>query len=171
MQEWLGFARAARDYFPFIFFGLLALVLLGAWVVFEVFRSATTRHSELQRLHRKVDELEAERAYSYRPSAAMTPPASQDVVLTPRWVRRGTAATTSDGGCFLIVDAVTPGRNAASITVRLDGWPGVRHDVRIGSPVELSGNLGVYTLELEGVNAMDARVVVTWKSHHARAGA
>jgi len=169
MQDWLAFARAARDYFPFIFFGLLLLVLLAAWVVFEAFRSATTRQGELQRLRRKVDELEAERAYSYRASSALPGHAPQDMVLTPRWVRRGTAATTSDGGCLLIVDAVTPGRQAAGITVRLDGWPGARHDIRIGTPLELSGNMGTYTLELESVSSMEARVAITLRSHHAGA--
>jgi hypothetical protein len=171
MQDWLAFARAARDYFPFIFFGMLLLVLLAAWIVFESIRSASTRQGELHRLRRKVDELEAQRAYSYRASPATPAHAPQDVVLTPRWVRRGTAATTSDGGCLLIVDAVTPGRGAASITVRLDGWPGVCHDVHIGSPLELSGNLGTYTLELEGVNTVDARVAITLRSRHAQAGA
>jgi hypothetical protein len=166
MQDWLAFARAARDYFPLILLGLLALVLLAAWVVFESFRSAASQ-GELRRLRRKVDELEAVRAYSYRAPPAMTEGAPREVVLTQRWVRRGAAATTSDGGCLLIVDAVTPGRRAASITVRLDGWPGVRHDVRIGHPLEVSGNLGTYTLELEGVNTLDACIGVTLRSRHA----
>ncbi|MGA3027744.1 MAG: hypothetical protein ABSF98_23550 [Bryobacteraceae bacterium] len=169
MQDWYSFARAARDYFPLILFGLLALVLVAAWVVFESFRSAASQ-SELRRLRRKFDQLEAARAYSYRPSPAMTADAPQEVVLTPRWVNRGAAATTSDGGCLLIVDAVAPGRRAASITVRVDGWPGVRHEVRIGHPFEASGNLGTYTLELEGVNSLAACVVVTLKSRHAQEG-
>jgi hypothetical protein len=169
MQDWLAFARAARDYFPLILFGMLVLVLLAAWVVFESFRSAASQ-GELRRLRRKVDELEAERTYSYRPSQAMTADVAQEVVLTPRWVGRGAAATTSDGGCLLIVDAVAPGRRAASITVRVDGWPGVRHDVRIGDPCEVSGNLGTYTLALEGVNSSSACVGVTLKSRHAQAG-
>jgi hypothetical protein len=169
MSDWYAFARAARDYFPLILFGLLALVLLAAWVVFESFRSATSQ-GELRRLRRKVDELEAERAYSYRASSTIAEDAPQEVVLTPPWVRRGAAATTSDGGCLLIVDAVAPGRKAASITVRVDGWPGVRHDVRVGHPFEVSGNLGTYTLELEGVNTLEVRVGVTLRSRHAQEG-
>ena len=168
MQDWHTFARAARDYFPLILFGLLALVLLAAWVVFESFRSATSQ-GELRRLRRKVDELEAERAYSYRPSPSTMEDAPQEMVLTPRWVRRGAAATTSDGGCLLIVDAIAPGRRAASISVRVDGWPGVRHDVRVGHPFEVSGNLGTYTVELEGVNTLEACVGVTLRSRHAQA--
>jgi hypothetical protein len=168
MQDWHTFARAARDYFPLILFGLLALVLLAAWVVFESFRSATSQ-GELRRLRRKVDELEAERAYSYRPSPSIMEDAPQEMVLTPRWVRRGAAATTSDGGCLLIVDAIAPGRRAASISVRVDGWPGVRHDVRVGHPFEVSGNLGTYTVELEGVNTLEACVGVTLRSRHAQA--
>jgi hypothetical protein len=169
MQDWHAFARAARDYFPLILLGLLALVLLAAWVVFELFRNAASQ-GELKRLRRKVDELEAARAYSYRASSAIMADAPQEVVLTPRWVRRGAAATTSDGGCLLIVDAVTPGRRAASITVRVDGWPGVRHDVRTGHPFEVSGNLGTYTLELEGVNTLEARVGVTLRNRHVQEG-
>jgi hypothetical protein len=168
MQDWLAFARAARDYFPLILLGLLALVLLSAWVVFEAFRSATSRQSELTRLRRKVDLLEAERAYSYRASPAVAGDAPQEMVLTPRWVGRGAAATTSDGGCLLIVDAVTPGRKAAFITVRVDGWPGVRHDIRVGHPCEVLGNMGTYTLELDSVNSMGALVGVTLRSRHAQ---
>ena len=168
MQDWLAFARAARDYFPLILLGLLLLVLLSAWVVFEAFRSATSRQGELTRLRRKVDRLEAERAYSYRASPSLEGDVPQEMVLPPRWVGRGAAATTSDGGCLLIVDSVTPGRKAASITVRVDGWPGVCHDVRVGHPCEVSGNMGTYTLEVEGVNTMAARVGVTLRSRHAQ---
>ena len=170
MEDWHSFARVARDYFPLILFGLLALVLLAAWAVFELFRHNSSQ-SELSRLRRKVDELEAARAYSYRASPANSLDVPQDIVLPPRWVRRGAAATTSDGGCLLIVESVTPGRRAAGITARIDGWPGVRHDLHVGHPLEVSGNLGTYTVELEAVNTQEACVAVTLKSRHAQAGA
>jgi len=170
MQDWLAFARAARDYFPFILLGLLALVLLVAWVVFEAFRAASSSRGEVTRLRRKLDQLEAERAYSYRAAPAMAGDGPHELVLTPRWVSRGAAATTSDGGCLLIVDAVAPGRRTATLTVRVDGWPGERHDVRAGHPCEITGNLGTYTVEIDGVNSMAARVGVTLRSRHAQAG-
>jgi hypothetical protein len=167
MGEWIGFARAARDYFPLILFGLLAVVLLVAWLLFEAFRRNAGK-DEVRGLRRKVDRLEAARAYSYRASSTAAPDVPHELVLSPRWVSRGTAATTSDGGCLLIVDAVIPGRRTASITVRLDGWPGERHDVRMGHPLELTGKLGTYTLEVENVGAIEALVGVTLRSRHAQ---
>jgi hypothetical protein len=167
MQDWHELARAVRDYFPVILLALLVLILLAAWLVFEAFRSAA-RQGEVTRLRRQMDELEAQRVYSYRASSAATIDAPREEVLPARWVQRGAAATTSDGGCLLIVDTVTPGRRAAGITVRVDGWPGVRHEVRVGHSFEVSGNLGTYTLELEGVNTLQARVGVTLKSRHAQ---
>jgi len=168
MQDWHSFARAARDYFPLILFGLLVLVLLVAWGVFEAFRRVSNQ-GELSNLRRKVDELEAARAYSYRASPTKSTDVPQETVLPPRWVRRGAAATTSDGGCLLIVDALAPGRRVASITVRVDGWPGVSHDLRQGHSVEVTGNMGTYSIELAGVNTLEACVGVTLTSRHAQA--
>jgi len=167
MHDWQSLARTVRDYFPLILFGLIALLLLAFWVIIEAFRSISSQ-SELGKLRRKVDELEAERAYAYKAPSVTLDAMPQDVVLTPRWVRRGSAATTSDGGCLLIVDAVAPGRKAATLSIRLDGWPGARQEIRAGHPVEMTGNLGTYTLELDAVNAQEARLAVTLRSRHSQ---
>ncbi len=169
MEDWHSFARTVRDYFPEILFGVLVLVLLAAWAVFETFRR-TSSVSELSRLRRKVDELEAARAYSYRATPTSADEAVGEVVLPARWVRRGAAATSSDGGCLLIVDTVTPGRRGASITVRVDGWPGVRHEVRQGHSFDVTGNMGTYNVELAGVNTQEACLSVTLKSRHIAEG-
>jgi len=167
MQDWQSLAHAARDYFPLILFGLVVVVLAGFWIIIEAFRSMSSQN-ELGKLRRKVDELEAERAYAYKTPSVTVDAMPQEVVLTPRWVRRGAAATTSDGGCLLIVDGVAPGRRTATLSVRLDGWPGTRQEIHAGHPVELTGNLGTYTLELEAVSAQEARVGVTLRSRHSQ---
>ena len=167
MHDWQSLARTVRDYFPLILFGVVAVLLVAFWVIIEAFRSLS-RHSELGQLRRKVDELEAERAYAYKAPSVTLDAMPQEVVLTPRWVRRGTAATTSDGGCLLIVDAVAPGRKMATVSVRLDGWPGERHEIRAGHPMEMTGNLGTYTLEVEAVSTQEARLGVTLRSRHSQ---
>jgi len=170
MHDLQSLARTVRDYFPLILFGIVAVLLVAFWVIIEAFRSLSSQ-SELGKLRRKVDELEAERAYACKAPSVRTDAMPQDVVLTPRWVRRGFAATTSDGGCLLIVDAVAPGRKAATVSVRLDGWPGASQEIRAGHPVEMTGNLGTYTLELEAVSAQEARLGVTLRSRHSEAPA
>ena len=170
MKDWIGFARAARDYFPFVLFGMVVVVLLAAWLLFEAWRR-TANQTETHRLRRKGDRLETARAYSYRASPTAPQDAPHETVLSRRWIGRGAAATTSDGGCLLIVDAVIPGRRSASINVRLDGWPGARHDVKVGHPLEVTGNLGTYTLDVEGVTTTDALVSVTLKNRHSVEGA
>ena len=167
MQDWQTIARTVRDYFPLILAGTVVVLLVLFWIIIEAFRTISSQ-SELGKLRRKVDELEAERAYAYKAPSITMDAMPQDVVLAPRWVRRGAAATTSDGGCLLIVDAVAPGRRTATLSVRLDGWPGTRQEIRAGQPVELTGNLGTYTLELEGVSAQEACVGVTLRSRHSR---
>lgn len=167
MHDLQSLARTVRDYFPLILFGIVAVLLVAFWVIIEAFRSISSQ-GELGTLRRKVEELEAERAYAYKAPSVTMDAIQHDVVLTPRWVRRGSAATTSDGGCLLIVDAVAPGRKAATLSVRLDGWPGTRQELRAGHPVEMTGNLGTYTLELEGVSAQEARLGVTLRSRHSQ---
>jgi len=169
MHDWQSLARAARDYFPLLLFGLLAFVLAGFWVVLEAIRGLA-KQNELGRLRRKVEELQAERAYAYKAPAHVMCAMPQNVVLTPRWVSRGAAATTSDGGCLLIVDAVAPGRRSATLSVRLDGWPGTRQEIRAGHPVELTGNLGTYRLEVDAVSGTEARIGVTLRNRHSQEG-
>ncbi len=168
MYDLHSFARLVRDNLPLLLLVMFAVVMLVAWLTFEALRGASSR-DELKRLRRKVDELEAARAYAYtsRPSVEAIP---RETVLPARWVRKGGAATTSDGGCLVIVADVQPVRRSAALTIRIDGQPGERHEIRTGTRLELGGNLGSYTVELENVRQSEALLGISLRNRHVSAG-
>ena len=169
MDDWHYVAQGVHDSFALILVILLACGFLAGWLVFHTLRSAETR-GEMVRLRRKLADLEVERSHAYS-SANSSPEALVDpVVLSPRWIRKGAAATTSDGGCLVIIDDVAPQAKTAVMTVRVDGAAVlIRHKVRRGHPLRTEGNMGTYTVQVDAVEPQRTMVGVSLRSRHAQA--
>jgi uncharacterized membrane protein YciS (DUF1049 family) len=169
MDNWHYVAQGVHDSFTLILVILLACGFLVGWLVFQTLRSAETR-GEMVRLRRKLNDLEVERAHAYS-SATASPVALVDpVVLSLRWIRKGAAATTSDGGCLVIIDDVAPQAKTALMTVRVDGAAVlVRHKVRRGHPLQAEGTMGTYTVQVAAVEPLRTMVGVSLRSRHVQA--
>jgi hypothetical protein len=70
----------------------------------------------------------------------------------------------------VIVADVAPPRKSAALTIRIDGNPGVRHEIRTSQRLELNGSLGSYTLELESVRQNEALLGISLRNRHVSAG-
>ena len=163
MNNWSPLLHFVRDNLSVLLFLVVVTVLGGAWVVFEALRSQKNR-DEVSRLRRRVQELEAMQAEVRQPFA-------DPLVLQARWIRTGSAATTTDGGCLLFVDKVSVPSSSAALTVRVDGYPVLQqHDVQVGQRLEAAGKYGTYILELCAVQPTQANVAVALRSRHKRAG-
>ena len=140
-----------------LFVGLLAL---SAWIVFEALRSHSTRRENF-RLKRQLSALEYERV-------TLGPDFSDPIVLSRRWIRSGSAATTTDGGCLVYIDKVSNAIRSADITVRVDGDAILqKHPIHVGDRLEASGKYGTYILRLYATEEMQANLAVALRSHHA----
>ena len=139
---------------------LAVLAIMGAaWIVFEALRSHR-RRDEVFALRRRVTELEMEHASTH-------PSAGDPVVLSSRWIKSGGAAATSDGGCLLYIDRVSPAVRSAQLTVRVDGYPVLQnHAVKSGERLEAAGKNGIYVLELYAVEGIQAHLAVALRNHH-----
>ena len=170
MQDWYHVALRFHDSLPLIVLNLIACGVLVGWLVFQTLRSAETR-GEMARLRRKLADLEVERAYAYSGAAASAGTGLVDpVVLSPRWVRKGSAATTSDGGCLVIVDDLAPQARTAVLTLRVDGTAiHVRHKVRTGHSLQAEGSMGMYTVQVSAVEQLRTIVGVSLRNRHAQA--
>ncbi len=159
------FLRFVREYFGLILFGIFAATLIGAWIVFEAARTLM-RRDDYEVLRRRVEELEREHAALLSPRPVLH--ATRDpLVLPPRWIVKGAAATTSDGGCLVLVDDVMPDAAHALITLRVDGLPVKRrHALNAGDVFELGGRLGTYTVQLVAVAGIRAQLAAWLRSRH-----
>ncbi len=157
--------RFVRDNLPVLMFLFLAAILAGAWVLFESARNLI-RRDEVDRLRRRVDELEREQARRLHPAPPMH--VTRDpVVLPTRWVPKGGAATTADGGCLLLVDDIRIDGSHAVVTVRIDGLPArQKQAIAAGQTIELGGRLGTYTVQLGGVLPQQVQLSAWLRSRH-----
>ena len=163
MPAWTLFLRTVHDNIGIIFFGLLVAVFGVAWLVIEAIRSHQSR-DEIFKLRHRITELERERVVARPASTQPIVP----VVLPDRWIRIGAAATTSDGGCLILVDKVAPLEHAARLTIRVDGYPAKLHEtLRVGQSFELEGKSGTYLVSLYGIDTLQAHLGVGLRSTHA----
>jgi hypothetical protein len=139
---------------------LAVVAIMGAaWIVFEALRSHR-RRDEVFALRRRVTELEMERASTH-------PSSGDPVVLSSRWIKSGGAAATSDGGCLLYIDRVSPAVRSAELTVRVDGYPVLQNrSIKSGERLEAAGKNGTYVLELYAVEGIQAHLAVALRNHH-----
>jgi hypothetical protein len=160
--------RFIRDNLPFLLFIFFLAVLLGGWVVFESARSLLKR-DDVDKLQRRVFELEREQArFSNQNRAPVRRNTSDPQVLSTRWVSRGGAATTSDGGCLVLVDDVIGEEGKALLTIRIDGMPlRQRHPINVGESVELPGKSGYYTVEIGSISGMQTQISAWLRSRHS----
>jgi hypothetical protein len=159
MRGWMHVLRVVHDNIGLIFFGLLVATFVVAWLVFEAIRSHRSR-DEIFRLRRRLSQLELER---HGPKSISPDP----VVLPNRWVHIGAAATTSDGGCLILVEKVSAAQRRAILSVRVDGLPVLRSGVvLVGDHLELPGKSGTYLVELYGTDGIQAYLGVSLRSKH-----
>jgi hypothetical protein len=145
---------------------LLALTILftmaSAWIVFEALRSHR-RRKEVFQLRRKLSQLESQRA-------TVAPDFNDPVVLSRRWIRTGAAATTTDGGCWIYVDKISPAIRTVDFTVRVDGDAILQnHPVHVGERLEASGKYGTYIVRLYEAEALQANLAIALRSRHREA--
>src|SRR5258708_4697570 len=131
MLDWRHLFRLVHDNIAILFFGLVIAVCGLAWLMIEAYRSHRSR-DEIFKLRSRISTLERERAM-----ATLAVPTTDPMVLTARWVRMGSAATTTDGGCLVMVDRVFPAQRRAGLTPGVDRYPGLsRHSALARPPVE-----------------------------------
>lgn len=165
MNENVSLLRFVRDNLPILMFVFLALIVAGAWVIFESARNLL-RRDELDRLRRRVDELERDQSLRRNPAPALH--ITRDpMVLPTRWVAPGNAATTSDGGCLLLVDEIPAAALAAVVTVRIDGVAArLRQPLAPGQLIELHGRLGTYTVQAGAIAPQRVQLSAWLRSRH-----
>jgi hypothetical protein len=89
------------------------------------------------------------------------------VVLSRRWIRTGTAATTSDGGCLVFIEKVYSAIRSVELTIRVDGDAVLQnHAVHVGDRLETAGKYGTYILRLYAAEAVQANLAVALRSRH-----
>lgn len=158
--------RFIREYLPILIFLFGVAIVAGGWVVFESARSLLKR-DEVEKLRRRVDELEREQIQFRAPVPPPRKSPKEPMVLATRWVRKGGAATSSDGGCLVLVDDLFPNDSRALITVRIDGAPvRQRYEMEAGESLELEGKSGFYTVELGAISTNEAQISGWLRSHH-----
>ncbi|MGI8744499.1 MAG: hypothetical protein ACR2NN_18375 [Bryobacteraceae bacterium] len=159
MRGWGVVLRLVHDNITIIFFALVVAIFGVGWLVVEAFRSHQTR-DEIFQLRRRLRDLERERVAGK--SLSIDP-----IVMPERWIRIGSASTTSDGGCLILVERVAPAQHSAVLSVRVDGYA-VRQSepLRVGDQLELPGKSGTYLVELYNTGASQAQVGVALRSKH-----
>lgn len=159
MRGWSYVLRVVHDNITIILFGLVVAMFVVAWLVIEAFRSHQSRN-EIFRLRHRLNQLEQERLTM----KAISP---DPVVLPNRWVRIGAAATSSDGGCLILVEKVSATQKRALLSVRIDGLAAVKSEaVQVGERLELPGKSGTYLVELFGTDRIQAQLGVSLRSKH-----
>jgi hypothetical protein len=137
----------------------IILLMASAWIVFEALRSHRSRQ-EVFRLRRKISALEAERG-------TLVPDFNDPLVLSRRWIRTGAAATTSDGGCLVYIEKISPAIRSVDLTVRVDGDAVLQnHAVHVGDRLEAPGKYGTYILRLYAAEAVQANLAIALRSRH-----
>lgn len=155
----------SRQYLGLILFAIFAAVLLGAWIIYETLR-VLRRQEDYEFLRRRVEQLEQAQAALHSPAVALH--ATRDpMVLEPRWITKGHSATTSDGGCLMLIDDVLPGASQALLTLRVDGLPVMRRRLfNMGDIVELPGHYGTYTIQLIALSGIQAQLAAWLRNRH-----
>jgi hypothetical protein len=157
--DWLSSLRFVRDNPALLVFVVLLTIIGGAWIVFEAVRGHKNKE-EVSRLRRRLSEINQERT---APKPRFTDP----VVLSSRWIRSGAAATTTDGGCLLVINRVSAASSFADLTIRIDGYAVLEnHSVGVGERLEATGKFGTYVLELSAVDGVQANVAVALRNRH-----
>ena len=137
----------------------IIFLMVSAWIVFEALRSHRSR-KEVFHLRRKLSMLEAERI-------TLVPDFDDPVVLSRRWIRTGTAATTSDGGCLVYIEKIYPAIRSVELTIRIDGDAVLQnHPVHVGDRLETNGKYGTYILRLYAAEAIQANLAIALRSRH-----
>lgn len=164
MLDWRHIFRLVHDNIAILFFGLVVAIFALAWLVIEAYRSHRSR-DEIFKLRRRISTLERERVM-----ATLAVPTTDPMVLTARWVRMGSAATTTDGGCLVMVERVFPAQRRVLLTLRVDGYPALSgHSAVAGERVEVNGKYGTYILQVFSVEGIQTQLAVWLRSHHAGA--
>lgn len=159
MRGWIQILRLVHDNITLIVFGLVVAIFVVAWLVMEAIRSHRSR-DEIFKLRHRLGQLEQERLATN----AISP---DPVVLPNRWVRIGSAATTNDGGCLILVEKVSATQRRALLSIRVDGLPVVKSEaVSVGARLELPGKSGTYLIELFGTDIIQAHIGVSLRSKH-----
>lgn len=159
MRGWMHVLRLVHDNIALIFFVLVVALFVVAWLVVEAIRSHQSRE-EIFKLRRRVVQLEHEGLGAR--SASPDP-----VVLPHRWIRIGSAATTNDGGCLILVERVSGTQRRALLTIRVDALPVLKSEpVQVGQRLELIGRSGIYLVELHGIDGIQANIGVSLRSKH-----
>lgn len=160
MRGWGAVLHWVHDNIFLIFFGAVVVLFVAAWLIAEAFRSHQNR-DELVRLRHRVHQMERDQAM---PASFGAGP----IVLSPRWLIVGSAATTTDGGCFILLEAAWPLQRRAMLTVRVDGLPSQRNaSVTVGETIEASGKSGIYSIELHAAESNQARLAISLRAKHA----
>ena len=155
MRAW---AYWVHDNITLILFGLVVCMFFVAWLVFEAIRSHSSR-DEIFRLRQRLYELEREKVGR---TLGDGPP-----VLASRWITVGGAATTTDGGCLILVEAVSPLQKRAMMTVRVDGYAAKKNEaILVGQRLEVEGKSGIYLVELHDTDKNQARMGVSLRNRH-----
>ena len=159
MREWQQILRLVRDNITLIVFVIVVAMFGVAWLVFEAIRSHHSR-DEIFRLRHRLDELERERQTGFEASV-------HPIVLSPRKIRVGGAATTSDGGCLIYVESASALQGRTVLTLRVDGevaWQS--RAVQVGQKLEAPGKSGTYILDLYGVEGAEAHLSIALRNKH-----
>ena len=165
MRDGQFFLRFVRDNLPILLFFMMAMAIVGGWVIFESARNLL-RGDEVDKLRRRVGELEREQAKHFHPGVAVHV-SSDPVALSPRWVSKGGAATTMDGGCLLVVDEAMAAASQAVLTVRVDGVAVSRREVwKEGQTREFAGKLGTYTVQVGPVAGLQVQLSAWLRNRH-----
>lgn len=159
MRTWYSAIHWIHDNILLIFFLVVCAMFLAAWLILEAFRSHRSR-DEIFRLRQRLYTIEREQSF-------VRPNDSGPMVLSSRWIGVGAAATTSDGGCLILLEASSPFQKRASLTVRIDGLPSKRNEAMlVGQRIEVDGRSGTYSIELHATDQNQARFAVFLRTHH-----
>jgi hypothetical protein len=164
MFDWRHIFRLVHDNIAILFFAVVIALFGLAWLMIEAYRSHRGR-DEIFKLRSRISTLERERVM-----AALAVPTTDPMVLTSRWVRMGSAVTTTDGGCLVMVDRVLPQERRVVLTLRVDGYPALSgHSAAAGERLEVRGKYGTYILQVFSVEGIQSQLAVWLRSHHAGA--
>ena len=159
MLPWDKILRVMAENLTFVLLLSTALVFSACWLVMEAMRGRRSRE-EIYRLRRRVHELEQGRSAPSRTPAA---------VLSPRPLRCGAAATTSDGGCLVLLERISPALTA-EFTIRVDGYAVLQHHpLPSGEPIQVSGKFGDYIITVHAIDRTQAQVGVVLQQRDLQA--
>lgn len=159
MRGWISVLHWVHDNIILIFFVVTCGMFLAAWLILEAFRSHRGR-DEVFRLRQRLYQIEREQGF-------VRPTDTGPVVLASRWIGVGAAATTSDGGCLILIEGASPFQKKAVMTIRIDGLPYKRNEAMlVGQRLEAGGKSGTYCIVLHATDQNQARLAVSLRTRH-----